>query len=98
MLPNIGDRPISLQKCFIDMEKSFSKATLVLLFLSISVAAIIMPIAKAQSMSVTFTRSEGNVRTQVIVEITNFPSTNYFRFQLAFLARQTLNNRYRSCV
>jgi hypothetical protein len=60
------------------MEKSFSKATLVLLFLSIlTLAAIIMPIAKAQSMSVTLTPSEGPVGTQVIVEITNFPSTDY---------------------
>ena len=65
-----------MQKCFIDMEKSFSKATLVLLFLSIlTLAAIITPVAKAENLSVTLNPSEGPAGTTVIVMISGFQAS-----------------------
>jgi hypothetical protein len=72
-LSNLQKGAVSLQKFLIDMEKSFSKVTLALLFLSLftSVAAV-APTARAQSIWVTLTPSEGPVGTQVIVQITNY--------------------------
>jgi hypothetical protein len=58
------------------MEKSFTKLTLALLFLSVfTLAAITSPVAKAQGMSLTLTPSEGPPGTQVIVAVANFPPT-----------------------
>jgi len=55
------------------MEKRFSKATFVLLFLSIlTLAAIITPVAKAGNLSVTLNPSEGPAGTMVVVTISGF--------------------------
>jgi hypothetical protein len=63
-----------LQACFTDMKKSFSKATLVLLFLSIfALAVIIAPVAMAQSITVTLSPSSGAPGAQVIVYASNYP-------------------------
>jgi hypothetical protein len=67
---------ISLQERLIKM-KSFSKVALPLLFLSIfSIAATIMPTARAQGMAVTLTPQEGPVGTNVIVQVTNYTTTD----------------------
>jgi hypothetical protein len=66
------------------MEKGFSKVTLAVLFLSIfTLAAIMTPTARAQSMSVTLNPSEGPIGTQVIVQITNYSSSDY-KFSVTF--------------
>ena len=55
------------------MEKKFSKATFMLLFLSIlTLAVIITPMAKAESLSVTLNPSEGPAGTTVMVMISGF--------------------------
>ena len=55
------------------MEKKFSKATLMLLFLSIlTLAAIITPVTKAENLSVTLNPSEGPAGTTVMVMISGF--------------------------
>jgi hypothetical protein len=55
------------------MEKKFSKATLMLLFLSIlTLAIIITPVAKAENLSVTLNPSEGPAETTVMVMISGF--------------------------
>jgi hypothetical protein len=72
------------------MEKSFSKVALAILFLSIfALAAMTTPAARAQTISVTLLNSQdqpisqGPVGTQVIVEITNYPSSD-FTFSVTF--------------
>ena len=63
-----------MQKCLIHAGKSFSKATLVLLFLSIfALAVIIAPVAMAQSITVTLSPSSGAPGAQVIVYASNYP-------------------------
>jgi hypothetical protein len=74
-----------MQKSLIDMEKSFTKVGLVVLFLSIFALAAIMtpPVRAAQTISVTLLNSQdqpisqGPVGTPVIVQITNYPSSDY---------------------
>ena len=57
------------------MEKSFSKATLAVLFLSIfALLVLATPVAKAQSITVTLTPSSGVSGTQVVVIATNYPT------------------------
>ena len=68
------ERHDSLQKCFIDKGKRFSKATLMLLFLSVlMLAVIVMPVTKAQSASITIIPSQGPAGEMVSVYIHNFP-------------------------
>jgi hypothetical protein len=65
---------VSLQKCFIDVEKRFSKATVMLLFLSVlMLAIIIMPVTKAQGLSITIVPSQGPAGEMVSAYIHGFP-------------------------
>ena len=64
-----------MQRCFVNMEKSFSKATLVVLFLSIfALMVITAPAAKAAGITVTLKPSSGAPGAQVIVYASNYPN------------------------
>jgi len=57
------------------MEKSFSKVALAILFLSIfALAAMTTPAARAQSITVTLSRSSGPPGILVIVYVSNYPA------------------------
>ena len=64
-----------MRKSLIQMEKSFSKVVLAILFLSIfALAAMTTPAARAASISVTLSPSSGPPGTLVIVYVSNYPA------------------------
>jgi hypothetical protein len=64
-----------LQKCFFSMEKSFSKAVLAVLFLSMfALVVMTAPVAKAQGITVTLSPPSGPPGTGVVVSATNYPT------------------------
>ncbi|MGA3290949.1 MAG: zinc ribbon domain-containing protein [Candidatus Bathyarchaeia archaeon] len=84
-----------MQKGFIDIEKSFSKATFVLLFLSIlTLAVIITPMAKAQSQSVTVNPSQGPAGSLFVVQISGFTAPNPVSISLGTANVGTLTPSY----
>jgi hypothetical protein len=77
------------------MEKSFSKVALALLFLSIFTLVVVMvPVAKAQSASITLTPSEGPPGTQVLVAISNFQNPDTVTIKLGTITVGTLTTSY----
>lgn len=84
-----------MQKCFINMEKSFSIVTLALLFLSIFALVVVMaPVAKAQGASLTFTPSTGPAGTEVIVAISNFRNPDTVTIKLGTINVGTFTTSY----
>jgi hypothetical protein len=63
-----------LQKCLIDTEKKFNKATLALLFLTVlTLAIIVTPVAKADDPSITLDPSQGPAGKMVTAYIKGYP-------------------------
>jgi len=63
-----------MQKYFIDREKRFIKVSVALLFLSVlMLAIIIMPVTKAQGLSITIVPSQGPAGEMVSAYIHGFP-------------------------
>jgi len=77
------------------MEKGFGKVTLALLFLGIfALVVVIVPVAKAQSASLTLTPSEGPPGTQVLVKISNFQNPDTVNIKLGTITVGTLTTAY----
>jgi len=91
----LGGAVFHLQKCFLNMKKSFSKVTLALLFLSIFTLVVVMvPVAKAQGASLTLTPSQGPPGTGVIVAISNFQNPDTVTIKLGTITIGTLQTSY----
>ena len=69
----IWERRVSLQKRFVNVAKRFGKATGMLLFLSVLMLAIIMPVTKAQAQSISVYPTSGTAGEGVEVGVHGFP-------------------------
>ena len=69
----IWKRRVSLQKIFVNVAKRFGKATVMLLFLSVLMLAIIVPVTKAQVQSISVYPTQGTAGEGVEVGVHGFP-------------------------